>query len=128
MRYTREKYSSIKVPQKYRKIISNLKRKENIIVMKQDKGKCVFLTEKYIYTEKCLASLDANQLTKLNDHATKIMKLKYIELCGKKNMSLAFRNTKHINKLVQMWKDFTVQRESTKSHKRGQLMYKQYDQ
>ena len=43
-------------------------------------------------------------------------------------MSLAFRNTKHINKLVQMWKDFTVQRESTKSHKRGQLMYKQYDQ
>ena len=88
MRYTREKYSSIKVPQKYRKIISKLRRKENIIVMKQDKGKCVFLTEKYIYTEKYLASLDANQLTKLNDHATKIMKLKYIELCGKHEFSI----------------------------------------
>ena len=41
-----EKYSRINVPHKYRKIVNDLSRNKDIVIMKQDKGKGVVVASK----------------------------------------------------------------------------------
>ena len=46
MRSTCEKHSRINVPYKYRKIVNDLSRNKDIVIMKQDKGKGVVVASK----------------------------------------------------------------------------------
>ena len=39
MRCTCEKYSCVSVPYKYRKVVNDLSKNKNIVIMKQDKGR-----------------------------------------------------------------------------------------
>ena len=67
LRNTYEQYSRIKVPFKHKKVIDNLRKREDIVIMKQDKGRGVVIIDKDRYTEKCLEFLNSPQF-KLNDN------------------------------------------------------------
>ena len=56
LRNTCEKDTKIKVPYKYRKIINELRKREDIAVLKADKGRGIMNRDKY--NEKCLELLD----------------------------------------------------------------------
>ena len=58
---TCENYSRIKVPNKYQKIIDNISRNKDIILIKQDKGRGVVILDKKDYIEKCINILDSKQ-------------------------------------------------------------------
>ena len=55
---TCEKYSQINVPYKYKKVIDNLSKNKNIVILKQDKGRGVVILDTTKYTEKCMALLN----------------------------------------------------------------------
>ena len=46
MKTTSEKYSRINVPYKYKKIVNDLSRNKNIVIMKQDKGRGVVVVDR----------------------------------------------------------------------------------
>ena len=71
LRNTCEKYTKIKVPYKYRKIINELRKREDITVLKADKTRCIVIMNKDKYHEKCLELLDTEQFQKLNLDPTK---------------------------------------------------------
>ena len=58
MRSTCEKYSRINVPYKYRKLVNDLSRIKDIVIVKQDKGRGVVVMNRGKYFEKCLAILN----------------------------------------------------------------------
>ena len=68
-RNTCKKYSDIKVPYK-RETIRNLSNNQNIVIMKQDKGRDVVVMDRRKYFEKCLALLNSEQFVKLNQDPT----------------------------------------------------------
>ena len=67
MREVHESKSSCK----YRKIINGLRKREDIAVLKADKGRGVVIVNKDKYHEKCLELLDTEQYQKLNHDPTK---------------------------------------------------------
>ena len=70
LRNTCERYSNIKIPYKYRKIVEISKTSR--IVRKCDKGRDVVLMDTTVYLEKCLDMLDTNKFTRLSkDQAMK---------------------------------------------------------
>ena len=70
MRNTCENYSDIKVRYKHRGSIRNLSNNENIVIMKQDKGRGVAIMDRNKYFDKCLALLNSEQFVKINQDAT----------------------------------------------------------
>ena len=52
LRNAREKYSNMKVPYKYRDIVSNISKRQDIVILKQDKGRGVVLLDRHKYTDK----------------------------------------------------------------------------
>ena len=68
---TCEKYNNIKVPFKHRQVIKRLAENNNILLLRQDKGKGVVIMDKGKYTEKCLNLLNSNQFNKLSHDPTK---------------------------------------------------------
>ena len=65
LRSTCEKYSKIDVPYKYKKVICNLSKDKNIIILKQDKGRGVVILDTTKYTEKCMALLNTERFKRL---------------------------------------------------------------
>ena len=53
-RNTCEKYSKLKVPYRHRKIILELSKNENTIILKQGKGRGIVVMDKHKYIEKCM--------------------------------------------------------------------------
>ena len=51
LRNTCENYSKIKVPYMHRKIVLELSKNENIVILKQDKGREITVTDKHKYIE-----------------------------------------------------------------------------
>ena len=70
LRNTCEKYSNIKIPDKQEDIIKKLTKNEQILVMKQDKGRGVVIMDKNKYVEKCLSFLRTTQFKKLTADPT----------------------------------------------------------
>ena len=56
-----EKYTKIKVSYKYSKIINELRKREDIAVLKADKGRSIVIMNKDKYLEKCLEIFDTVQ-------------------------------------------------------------------
>ena len=71
LRHTYDQYSRIKVPYKHRETIENLRKRNDIVVMKQDKGRGVVILNKTTYTDKCLDFLSGQQFQKDNPDKTK---------------------------------------------------------
>ena len=66
-----EGYCRIHVPYKHKKVTERLSRKNDIIIMKQEKGSGVVIMNKPKCHEKCLELLNTEQFTKLNHDLTK---------------------------------------------------------
>ena len=62
-----EKYWRIKIPYNHRKTIENLSKRDDVIILKQDKRRRITLTDKNKYTEKCMLLLNAKQFQKLGN-------------------------------------------------------------
>ena len=67
---TREKYSRINVPYKYRKIVNELSGNKDIVIIKQDKGRGVVVIDRGKYFGKCLALLNTEQFLQLQKDPT----------------------------------------------------------
>ena len=76
LRNTCEKYCNAEVPYKYRDIVSKLSKREDIVILKQDKGRAVVLMDGYKYTDKCFALLSTKQFTTLSNSPTKTLESK----------------------------------------------------
>ena len=76
VRRTCENYSRINVPCKYQKIIDNISRNKDIILIKQDKGHGVVILDKKHYIEKGIDILDSEQFKKLQKDPTKTLENK----------------------------------------------------
>ena len=62
---TCEKYTRIKFPYKYQKTVKGLFKNQNIVIMKQYKGRGVVIMEKSKCREKCLMILENGNLKRL---------------------------------------------------------------
>ena len=71
LRSTYEKYSNVYVPYEYRRIVENLSKNDSVVIMKQDKGRGVVITNKHKYTEQCLEMLNTKQFSESNIDPTK---------------------------------------------------------
>ena len=67
---TYEKYSKINVPYKYKKVIDNLPKNKNIVILKQDKGRGVVILDTTKYTERCMALLNTECFKRLTTDST----------------------------------------------------------
>ena len=76
LRNTCKKYCNVKVPYKYGDIVSKLSKREDIVILKQDKGIDVVLMDRHKYTDKCLALLSAKQFTTLTNDPNKTLESK----------------------------------------------------
>ena len=56
-----EKYWRIKISYNHRKTIENLSKRDDVIILKQDKRQGIMLMDKKKYTEKCLLLLNTKQ-------------------------------------------------------------------
>ena len=69
-------YFRINVLYKYQKVIDNISRNKDIILIKQDKGRGVVALDKKHYIEKCINILDSERFKKLQKDPTKILENK----------------------------------------------------
>ena len=83
LRSTCEKYSKINVPYKYKKVIDNLSKNKNIVILKQDKGSGVVILDTTKYTEKCMALLNTEHFKRLTTDPTAATERKYKKFWGK---------------------------------------------
>ena len=65
LRSTCQKYSKINVPHKYKKVIDNLSKNKSVVILKQDKCRCVVILDTSKYTEKCMALLNTERFKRL---------------------------------------------------------------
>ena len=70
LRSTCEKYSRINVPYKHKKVIENLSKNKNIVILNQDKGRCVIILDTTKYTKKCMALLNTERFKRLTTNPT----------------------------------------------------------
>ena len=61
----------MKVPYKYQQTVKELSKYQNILIMKQDKGRGVIIMGKSKYQEKCLMILENNNFKTLDQDPTK---------------------------------------------------------
>ncbi len=73
LRHSYDQYSRIKVPFKHRQTVENLRKRDSIIVMKQDKGRGVVILNKTTYIDKCIEFLNGEQFHKDNEDKTKLI-------------------------------------------------------
>ena len=73
-----------------KQVINDLAKNNNIVIMKQDKGRRVVIMDKAKYQEKCLAPLNTNQFIKLNKDPSKQIETKIQRVLRKikRNISL----------------------------------------
>ena len=70
LRRTCEKYSKIHVPYKYKEVIDSLSKNENIVILKQHKGRGVVILDRTKYTEKFMALLNTERFKRLTTDPT----------------------------------------------------------
>ena len=78
-----DKYSRLKTPYKYRNIIKNLQTNQNIVILKQDKGRGVVIMNRDKYIDKCIDILNTEQFKKLNKDSTSTLENKVQRLVRK---------------------------------------------
>ena len=72
-----EKYSKINVPCKYKKVIDNLFKNTNIVILKQDKGRGVAILDITKYTEKCMTLSNTERFKRLTTDPTAATERKF---------------------------------------------------
>ena len=108
LRSTCEKYSKINVSYKYKKVIDNLSKNKNIVILKQGKGRGVVILDTTKHTEKCMALLNTERFKRLTTDPTAAIERK-IRFEKNKNLNSQSKNTKDYTQQAQYQLDFTVQ-------------------
>ena len=73
---TSENYLKVKIQFQQQKVINNLSNNKSIILIKQDKGRCIVVLDRKHYIEKCLIIVESKQFKKLKKDATKTLESK----------------------------------------------------
>ena len=94
---TCDKYTKIKVPYKHRKIVNKLSKRNDIVILKADKGRGVVILVKGKYTKKCLEILNTTQFQNLNKNLTITMERKVQNILRKIKSKLT------INQYTQLY-------------------------
>ena len=89
-------YCNVKVPNHQKRVINNLSKHEDIVIMKQDKGRGVMIMDKTKYSEKCLELLSTKQFQTLNFDPTKSTELKVQRMLRKIKSKLPIQDYKHL--------------------------------
>ena len=76
LRNTCENYSKVKVPYRHRKIVLELSKNKDIVVLKQDKGRGVVVMDKHKYLEKCMSMLTTKHFKQVDSDPTKTLESK----------------------------------------------------
>ena len=63
-------YSKINVPYKFKKVVDNLSKNENIVILKQDKGRGVVILDTTKYPKRCMALLNTDRFKKVITDST----------------------------------------------------------
>ena len=93
------------VPYKHREKIRNLSNNQNIVTMKQDKGRDVVIIDRNKYFDKCLALLTSEQFVKLNQDSTATTERKIQRILRKNQTKIAKGSIpKAISNRVVTWK------------------------
>ena len=88
----------IKVPCKHRETIRNLSNNQNVVIMKQDKGRGIVIMDRNKYFDKCLALLNSEQFVKLNQDPTTMIERKFSKFYEKSNKNC---QKKYIKSYIQ---------------------------
>ena len=94
---TCDKYTKIKVPYKHRKTVNKLSKRNDIVILKADKGRGVVILVKGKYTKKCLEILNTTQFQNLNKNLTITMERKVQNILRKIKSKLT------INQYTQLY-------------------------
>ena len=76
LRNTCEKYSKVKVPYRHRKIVLELSKNKNIVILKQGKGRGVVVMDKHKYLEKCMSMLTTKPFKQVDSDPRKTLESK----------------------------------------------------
>ena len=79
------KYYNPKTSNKYEKVIDQLSKNNNIIIIKQGKEREVVILDRTKYMDKCLSILTTSKFSKLNYDATSKLESKVQETLSKLN-------------------------------------------
>ena len=71
-----QKYCKVNVSNKYRDMVSNLLKRQDIVFLNQDKGGGVVILDRHQYTHKIVASHSRKQFTTLTKDRTKTLESK----------------------------------------------------
>ena len=63
-------YSKINAPYKYKKVVDNLSKNENIVILKQDKGRGIVILDTTKYPKRCMALLNTDRFKKVTTDST----------------------------------------------------------
>ena len=96
LRSTCEKYSKIHVPYKYKKVINNLSKNENIVILKQDKGRSVVILDRAKYTEKCMELLNTERFKRLTTDPTAAAERKIQNVLRKRKSKFSAQEYKRL--------------------------------
>ena len=89
-----DKYAKIKVPYKHRKIVNELSKRNDIVILKADEGRGVVILDGRKYTKKSLDILNSTQFKKLNKDPTKITERKVQSMLRKIKSKLTINEYK----------------------------------
>ena len=128
LRYTCDKYSRIKVPYKYHNVINNLRRKKQLLILKQDKGRRVVLLDKTRYGEKCFSIISTNKFKKLDKNPMVSYEPKIQRTLRKMKSRFTLQEYKKLAQQDQMLVNFMVLRKSTNYQNQEQLINYHYVQ
>ena len=101
---TCEKYSKINVPYEYKKVMDNLSKNKNIVILKQDKGRGVVILD----TTKHMTLLNTERFKRLTTDPTAATEQKIQNVLRKINLNSQSKNTKDYTQQAQHQLDFTV--------------------
>ena len=96
LRSTCYKYSNINVPYKYEKVLSNLSKNKNNVILQQDKGRGVVILDTTKYTEKCMALLNTERFKRLTTDPTAAIERKIQKVFRKIKYKFSEREHKRL--------------------------------
>ena len=93
---TCDKYAKIKVLYKHRKIVNELSKRNDIVILKVDKGRGAVILDRRKCTKKCLDILNTTQFQKLDKDPTKTMERKVQNILRKIKSKLTINEYKQL--------------------------------
>ena len=96
LRSTCDKYTETKVPYKHRKIVNELSKQIDIVILKAVKGRSVVILDRGKYTKRCLNILNTTQFQKQNKDPMKTMMRKVWSILQKIKSKLTINEYKQL--------------------------------